>query len=84
MAYEVILKPPASRDLDKLPDHELEKISKRLLQLGYDPRPIGVQKLTAEEGYRIRVGDYRVLFIIDDVQRKVFIYRIKHRKDVYR
>ncbi len=84
MVYEVTLKPSAQRDLDALPDREVERISRRLIQLGLDPRPIGVQKLTAEEGYRIRIGNYRVLFMIDDKQRKVFIYRIKHRKDIYR
>ncbi|MHB8930548.1 MAG: type II toxin-antitoxin system RelE family toxin [Melioribacteraceae bacterium] len=48
------------------------------------PRPIGVQKLTDQEGYRIRSGYYRVLFEIDDKQKIVHIYRIKHRKEVYK
>ena len=66
MAYEVILKPSARRDLDLLRDREVERIARHLIQLGLDPRPIGIQKLTAEEGYRIRIGNCRVLFMIDD------------------
>ncbi|MBI3006256.1 MAG: type II toxin-antitoxin system RelE/ParE family toxin [Ignavibacteriales bacterium] len=55
-----------------------------MANLSFNPRPFGVQKLFGENGYRIRVGRYRVLFEVHDGQRKVFIYRIKHRKDVYR
>lgn len=84
MAYEIIIKPTAQKDLDKLPDKEVVKIAKRFLQLQENPRPVGIQKLTDQEGYRIRIGDYRVLFEIEDEEKKVFIYRIKHRKEAYR
>jgi len=82
--YKIIIKPSAQRELDKLPTLEVERIAKRLRGLAINPRPIGIQKLNNEEGYRIRVGNYRVLFEIEDVIRIVSIYRIKHRKDVYR
>ncbi len=84
MAYEIIIKPTAQKDLDKLPDKEVVKIVRRLTQLHENPRPVGIQKLTDQEGYRIRIGDYRVLFEIEDEEKKVFIYRIKHRKEAYR
>jgi mRNA interferase RelE/StbE len=84
VAYEIIIKPTAQKDLDKLPDKEVVKIARRLTQLQENPRPIGIQKLTDQEGYRIRIGDYRILFEIEDKEKKVFIYRIKPRKEAYR
>lgn len=84
MEYKVILKRSAVKDIDSLPRREVEKISNHLLQLQDNPRPIGVQKLTDAEGYRIRSGNYMILFGIDDKQREIYIYRIKHRKEAYK
>ena len=84
MAFEIVLKSVAQHDLDSLPDKEVEKIDSRISCLADDPRPFGVQKLASENAYRIRSGNYRVLFEIDDCNKKVLIYRIKHRKDAYR
>ncbi len=84
MTYEVIIKPSARKDIDKLPDKELKRIVTRLEQLRINPRPIGVQKLSDEEGYRLRSGNYRILFIINDKIKNIFIFRIKHRKDAYK
>lgn len=84
MAYAAYIKPSAKKDLNKLPEKEVERILSKIAQLEYDPRPIGIQKLTADEGYRIRTGNYRILFTIDDKRQIISIYRIKHRKDVYR
>jgi mRNA interferase RelE/StbE len=83
VAYEVILKPSAQKDLDALPDREVERLAHRIALLAVDPRPIGSQKLTNIEGYRVRSGSYRVLYVVDDALKKVSIYRIKHRKDAY-
>jgi mRNA interferase RelE/StbE len=82
--YKIILKPSAQKDLDKLPDKELIRIASRLEQLRINPRPIGVQKLSDDEGYRLRSGNYRILFIINDKIKNIFIFRIKHRKDAYK
>ena len=84
MNYKIIVKPSAQKDLDKLPDKELKRIASRLEQLRINPRPIGVQKLSDEEGYRLRSGNYRILFIINDKIKNIFIFRIKHRKDAYK
>lgn len=67
-----------------MPDKEVKKIFNRLMQLKDDPRPIGVQKLSTQEGYRIRSGDYRILFEINDEIETVLIFRIKHRKEAYK
>jgi mRNA interferase RelE/StbE len=84
VVYELILKPSAQKDLNHLPDKEVIRLSKRIAQLSANPQPVGIQKLSDNEGYRIRIGDYRILFNIDQKSSKIFIYRIKHRKDVYR
>jgi mRNA interferase RelE/StbE len=83
MPYDIILKPSAQKDLDLLLDKEVNKISKRLQNLSVNPRPIGSQKLSDIEGYRIRSGDYRVLYEVDDSKKFVFVYRIKHRREAY-
>ena len=84
MLYRIIIKPSAQKDLDRLPDKELKRVLERFEQLKNNPRPIGVQKLSDDEGYRVRIGNYRILFIINDKIKNIFIYRIKHRKDVYK
>jgi len=84
VAYKINIKPSALKNLDSLPDKEVKKISIRLMQLKDDPRPIGVQKLSAQEGYRIRSGNYRIIYEINDESETVFIFRIKHRKEAYK
>ncbi|MCL5268920.1 MAG: type II toxin-antitoxin system RelE/ParE family toxin [Bacteroidetes bacterium] len=66
-----------------MPDKEVLRISNRIQTLCDNPRPIGVQKLTDAEGYRIRVGNYRVLYEIDDKAKIIFVYRVKHRSEAY-
>lgn len=84
MAYKLLIKPSALKDLDSLPDKEVKKILHHIIQLKEEPRPIGVQKLSQKDGYRIRSGKYRILFEINENTKVVFIYRVKHRKDVYK
>lgn len=84
MEYKIIIKPSAQRDLDILPNREVEKIATRISHLAENPKPFGVQKLHGAEGYRIRSGNYRILFEIDEHEKHVNIYRVKHRKEVYR
>ena len=62
-----------------------DRVSRAILLLKTDPRPRGAQKLAGTtDGWRIRVGDYRVLYDVADAIRIVRIYRIRHRRDVYR
>ncbi|WP_404980599.1 type II toxin-antitoxin system RelE family toxin [Carboxydichorda subterranea] len=49
-----------------------------------NPRPPGVRKLTGRDGWRLRVGDYRVIYDVDDESRRVTVLHIGHRRDVYR
>ena len=84
MAYKILLKPSALKDLDQLPDKEDNRLLSHIKNLSEEPRPIGIQKLSNQGGFRIRSGNYRVLFEVNDKLQTVFIYRIKHRKEVYK
>lgn len=82
--YRLLIKRSAERDLRRLPRPIFQRINRRLLALGEDPRPPGVRKLKgALEGWRLRVGDYRVVYLIDDTAQSVTIVRVRHRRDVY-
>ncbi len=82
--YNVKLIAQAQKDLDNFPPNIFNKIKAELMKLKDNPRPHGSIKLTQSEGYRVRAGDYRILNRIEDKTKEIFIYRIKHRKDVYR
>ena len=84
MAYNIYINPSALKDLDALPDDQVEKILSHIEQLKLNPRPIGVQKLSDKEGYRIRSGSNRILFEIHEKLKSVSIFRVKHRKDAYK
>ena len=84
MVYDVYLKKSAEKELDKLPQEVYNRIVKRLISLKNNPRPPGTKKLVNQDGYRIRVGDYRILYIIDEKEKKVEIVSIAHRKELYR
>jgi mRNA interferase RelE/StbE len=81
--YDIFVLPPAQKDLDKLETSAFKRILEKIRRLAADSRPASSLKLTAEEGYRIRVGDYRVLYRIDDPSKRIYIYRVKRRKDAY-
>ena len=83
--YALLIKRSAERDLRRLPRALFERVNERILSLRDDPRPHGVRKLAgALEGWRIRVGDYRILYQIDDDTHMVTIVRVKHRRKAYR
>ena len=81
--YRAYLLPSAGKDLDSFDRTVFTRIRDKIASLAREPRPYGCVKLTAEEGYRIRAGDYRILYRIDDRRRIVYIYRVKHRKNAY-
>ena len=72
------------KELRQIPAQETARILSVIETLKQQPRRHGVEKMSGSEGYRVRVGDYRILFTIDDAQRLMTVYRIKHRRDVYR
>lgn len=83
MNYAVLFKPSADRELQKLPPQIKDRVIRQLEALENTPRLVGYKKLKARPGYRIRVGDYRVIYAIDDGAHIVRILAIGHRRDVY-
>jgi len=83
--YEVFLERRAERDLRALPVREFERITARIGGLGVNPRPPGSRKLVGSRNdWRIRTGDYRIIYEVDDQARAVRVMRIKHRREAYR
>ncbi len=82
--YTVNLNKQSGAFLDKISRGKYSILLGKLLELENEPRPPGCRKLNVMDGYRIRYGDYRVLYTIDDESKQMFIYKIDHRKDVYR
>jgi mRNA interferase RelE/StbE len=83
MPYSVEIKPSALASLKRLPKGIAARISDKIEVLSKEPRPQGVEKLAGEENlYRIRMGDYRVVYQIQDKSWQVLVLRIGHRKEV--
>jgi mRNA interferase RelE/StbE len=84
MRYRIILPKLVQKQLDRLPDEIVKRILARLVGLETNPRPSDVKKLKGRDAWRIRVGDYRVIYKIHDGELQVLVVTIGHRGDVYR
>ena len=83
--YRVLIERAAERDLSRLSSRLHERVIAALQALKKNPRPPGCRKLTGTENdWRIRVGDYRVVYEIDDQVRVLRVNRVRHRREVYR
>lgn len=83
--YEVLLERQAERDLRELPKETFRRVIQSIKGLGQAPRPPGCRKLVgSQQDYRVRVGDYRVLYEVDDGTRQVRVLRVRHRREAYR
>jgi mRNA interferase RelE/StbE len=82
--YQVELRRKAQRDLEKLPKKDFETAIKAIKGLSANPRPKGVEKIKIAGLWRIRQGDYRIVYNIDDNQKVIIILRIGHRREIYR
>lgn len=82
--YSVEVKPSARKELEALPDELLVRVIRKLDALAHSPRPGGCRKLKGyKDQWRIRVGDWRVVYIIDDAAKLVSVTHIAHRREVY-
>jgi mRNA interferase RelE/StbE len=85
MRYLVELRPGAARVLRKLPPIDRSRIARRIDALTLTPRPAGAKMLSGPERfYRIRVGDYRVIYQVSDEVLRLLVLRIGHRREIYR
>ncbi|MGH7497993.1 MAG: type II toxin-antitoxin system RelE family toxin [Gemmatimonadales bacterium] len=83
-SYSLLIKPSALKELEAIPPKDQRRIVTRIEGLSADPRPSGCEKLSGLEQYRVRQGDYRVLYSVDDEARSVVFVKVGHRRDVYR
>jgi mRNA interferase RelE/StbE len=82
-SYRIVILPVAERQLRRIDSGPRKRIDTAILALAGDPRPNGCRKLSGSEEYRIRVGDYRVLYEIEDAVLRILVVRVGHRRDVY-
>lgn len=84
-SYSLLIKKSAADELaGGIPKKDLEKIIRRLRDLENEPRPAGCRKLSGRDRYRLRQGDYRIVYAVDDARRIVEIFKIGHRREIYR
>jgi mRNA interferase RelE/StbE len=82
--YRVLLRKSAAGELSRIPKKDLLRILERIRLLEEEARPHGRVKLSAQERYRVRRGDYRIVYSIDDEKRTIEIFKIGHRSEIYR
>ena len=84
MAYAVFILRRAQRELSSLPNLDYERVRDAIRELGDNPRPAGCLQLSGREGWRIRVGVYRVIYDVDDAIAAVTVLNVGHRRNAYR
>lgn len=83
-AYSILVRDSVRKDLDGIPSKDLQRILERIGSLAGNPRPAGCERLTGQERYRIRQGNYRILYSIQDSELTVWVVKVGHRREVYR
>lgn len=82
-SYRLEFRTSVARDLRRVPARDVQRILRRIDSLRADPRPPGSEKLSGQERYRIRQGNYRIIYEIKDDMLLVIVVRVGHRRDVY-
>ena len=83
-SYKIYFRKSAAKELGKLPNPIVQKVIKRIEALAIDPRPLGCEKLTGQEFYRVRQGNYRIIYSVQDDELTVWVVKVSHRKDIYK
>lgn len=83
-SYRLVFKQSVAKDLRVIPNSDVARILNRLESLTENPRPPGCEKLSTRERYRVRQGDYRIIYEIHDAELIVFVVKVGHRREVYR
>jgi mRNA interferase RelE/StbE len=82
-AYKIFFKKSVQKDFDTIPKKDLWRILNRIEALTENPRPLGCEKLTGQERYRLRQGRYRIVYSIQDDELTVLVVKVGHRKHIY-
>ncbi len=83
-SYRLIFRKSVAKDLRHIPNQDLRRLLGAIESLSEEPRPAGSEKLSGQERYRVRQGDYRIIYEIKDDEVTVVVVKVGHRKDVYR
>ena len=81
--YRLEISHIAHKQIEALPYRFAQRINEAIAGLANEPRPVGAKKLMGIEGYRIRLGDYRILYRVNDESRLIIVYRVKRRREAY-
>jgi len=84
VTYRVRIKRSAEKEIRSLPEAVRRRIHRTILRLSTEPRPQGVRKLRGVNAWRVRVGEYRLLYLLDDGAKEITVILVKHRREVYR
>jgi mRNA interferase RelE/StbE len=82
--YKILIKASAAKELKSLPKKDVQRITSKIRSLSNEPRPYGCEKLSVQERYRIRQGNYRIVYSIEDDKLIVYVIKIDHRRKVYK
>jgi mRNA interferase RelE/StbE len=82
--YKIVFRKSVAKDLRRIPNQDLRRILATVELLSEEPRPSGIEKLSGQEKYRIRQGNYRIIYEIKDDEVVVVVVKVGHRRDVYR
>jgi len=83
-SYKLLIKPTAGKEIEAVPKQDRRRIVAKITSLSRNPRPPGCEKLSGHDQYRLRQGNYRILYEIQDLDLVVLVVKVGHRRDVYR
>ena len=83
-SYRLSIKPSAAKEIEALPKNDRIRVIKRIKGLSENPRPHGVEKLSGHDKYRVRQGDYRIVYSVSDEELIVLVVKVANRREVYR
>jgi mRNA interferase RelE/StbE len=83
-SYRVLIKPSAVKELESIPKKDRQRIVTKIQTLSDNPRPLGCQKLSGQERFRVRQGNYRIVYEIQDKELIVFVVKFGDRKEIYK
>ena len=83
MSYKLIIPSSVEKEINKLPEYIAQNILNHLIELENNPYPRGSKKLINREGWRIRIGSYRVIYDVNTNDKEIYLRKIAHRKDIY-
>ena len=82
--YRLTFKKSVTKDFRSIPQQDIARILERIETLADDPRPVGSEKLSGQERFRVRQGVYRIVYEIQDAELVIIVVKVGHRRDVYR